>query len=118
MSDIGRMTIGFWPGQPHLTDAVLDGYGRRLSADDKATATCLFAVNAVKFIVLGTELGKRDFAARTRHVLRQLDPCRPAGSQPGRAVGSSPSIWPPRPDDHGCRSVTAVVCCDHGVVSA
>lgn len=77
MSDIGRMTIGFWPGKPHLTDAVLDGYGRRLSADDEATATCLFAVSAVKFIVLGTELGKRDFVARTRHVLRQLDPYRP-----------------------------------------
>jgi Phosphotransferase enzyme family len=79
MSDIGRMTIGFWPGQSHLTDAVLDGYGRRLSADDEATAICLFAVTAVKFIVLGIELGKRDFVSRTQHVLQQLDPHRATG---------------------------------------
>jgi hypothetical protein len=71
---------GFWSDQPHLTDAVLDGYGRRLTTDDEATATCLFAVTAVRFIVLGTELGKRDFVQRTREVLRRLDPHgRPRG---------------------------------------
>lgn len=80
MSDIGRMSIGFWPDKPHFTDAVLDGYGRHLSAHDEATAISLFAVTAVKFIVLGTELRKRDLVERTRHVLHRLDLYRPARS--------------------------------------
>jgi hypothetical protein len=76
MIDIARMTIGFWFNEPSLTGAVLDGYGRHLSSDDEATAICLFAVTAAKFIVLGTELGKSEFVERTRQVLRRLDPRR------------------------------------------
>jgi len=74
ITDIARLTIGFWREEPHLTEAVLDGYGRRLSADDEATSVCLYGVTAVRYIVLGTELGKHDFVERTRHVLHQLGP--------------------------------------------
>lgn len=76
MTDIVRMTIGFWKEEPHLTEAILDGYGRRLSADDEATSVCLYAINAVRYVVLGTELGKHDFVERTRQVLRHLAPGR------------------------------------------
>jgi Phosphotransferase enzyme family len=79
LTDIGRTRFGFWRGDPHLTDAVLDGYGRRLSDDEVAVMTFLFAVTAVRFLVLGAELGKHDFVARTREVLDDLRTGQDAG---------------------------------------
>lgn len=71
-----EVDVGFWKDEPHLTEAVLDGYGRQLSADDEAVSLCLFAVTAVRYIVLGTELGKHDFVARVRSTLTELWPGR------------------------------------------
>jgi Ser/Thr protein kinase RdoA (MazF antagonist) len=72
LTDIGRMRYGFWRDEAHLTDAVLDGYGRRLSDDETAVMTFLFAVTAVRLMVLGAELGKHNLVARTREVLDDL----------------------------------------------
>lgn len=72
LTDVGRARFGFWRDEAHLTNAVLDGYGRRLSDDEVAVMTFLFVVTAVRFVVLGTELGKYGFVARTHEVLDDL----------------------------------------------
>lgn len=54
LTDIGRVTIGYWRDEPHLTDAFLDGYGRRLSTDEVAVMTCCRAEAVLAGEVIGT----------------------------------------------------------------
>ncbi len=79
LTDIGRMRFGFWNDEAHLTDAVLDGYGHRLSDDEIAVMTFLFVVTAVRLIVLGAGLGKHGPVARTHEVLDDLRTGRLSG---------------------------------------
>jgi hypothetical protein len=72
LTDIGRTRFGFWRDETHLTDVVLDGYGHCLSDDEAAVMTFLFVVTAVRFIVLGAELGKHNLVTRTHEVLDDL----------------------------------------------
>jgi thiamine kinase-like enzyme len=71
-TDLGRMAIGWWRHEPWMIDAVLDGYGRNLAADDIATMHCTYTVTAIRHIVLGTELGKISFVAENHAVLEDL----------------------------------------------
>lgn len=72
MVDLGRLTVAWWPADPPMLEPLLDGYGRQLSDDETAILRCTYVVTAVRLIVLGSELGKTEFVASTRDVLRRL----------------------------------------------
>jgi Ser/Thr protein kinase RdoA (MazF antagonist) len=72
MTDFGRLAVGWWRTEPHMMDAIFDGYGRNLTADETALMRSDFAVTATRLIVLGSELGAPERVADTRAALEYV----------------------------------------------
>ncbi|MGW2472664.1 phosphotransferase [Streptomyces sp. NPDC001665] len=66
-----------WHGRPDLLAAVMDGYGRPLTRDEKAQIAVLAALDAVSGIAYGTAHGDPELVERGRRTLARLRSAHP-----------------------------------------
>jgi hypothetical protein len=72
VADLGRLYCGAWREQPELGEAFLDGYGRQLSADDRAVLHACAALTALYHTVWSREHGETDHERASRANLSYL----------------------------------------------
>lgn len=72
ISDLTRLAMGPWRGNPEQQEAFLDGYGRVLDDADQAILRSCCALNTVFLIAHAHDCRRTEFEAFNRRNLRQL----------------------------------------------
>ena len=72
VSDIAKLYFGPWQVRPELREAFLEGYGRTLTADDRAQLVHGHALTVTWQLIWSTRHGNLSFASGIREVLHGL----------------------------------------------
>jgi len=72
VNDLARLYFGDWQERPDLQTAFLEGYGRRIDADDRALLISCGALRAVWLTVRAHDYGEKQLEEGSRQLLRRL----------------------------------------------
>ncbi len=72
VNDLGRLFFGVWRTSPGLQEAFLDGYGRTMTADERALLVASYALTTIWHVTWAREHGNHSFEAGVRDVLQAL----------------------------------------------
>ncbi|MCW2912266.1 MAG: hydrolase [Actinomycetia bacterium] len=70
--DLVRLESGPWDGRPDLREAFLNGYGRQLTARERAALLCMEALDTLSGLLWSTEHGDVEVAQRARASFARL----------------------------------------------